>query len=77
MIRDARVHLEADLFGLLGNIDQHPVLNGLLPRVAGDDFPVLVHFDILPGGISVNSWKDILGTGDGHEAKENVFYNFM
>ncbi len=68
VVGDTRVHLEADLFGLLGNIDQHPVLDGLVPRVTGDDLPVLVHFDILPVGISVNSWNDILGPGDGHEA---------
>ena len=72
VVRDTRVHLESDSFRLLGNINQHPVFNGLLPRVAGDDFPIFVHFGILPIGIIVNSWEGTRGRGGGHGIMEKT-----
>jgi len=72
VVRDARVHLESDSFRLLGNINQHPVFDGLLPRVAGDDFPIFVHLGILPIGIIVNSWEGTRGRGGGHGGRDKT-----
>ena len=48
VVSDAGVHLEAKLLCLLGDVNQHPVLDGLFPCVAENDVPFFGHLGILP-----------------------------